>query len=182
MIILHYIVFYRWNILSQWNVCCCLLFVIGLQAVRHARIMRRWSSNLGQWPIQPSRLWVPNPYSLSPTRRSKPTFQWQGTNERIHRQWQQGTKWTKDRHGGHQFTYGSQLPRLRHKGPSSFQNTQRDHYSAAWELATARVPEHLQSSLPKVLRLSKLWSWTSDPEHRKYRSILLGTTSPRWDL
>ena len=69
------------------------------------------------------RLWVPNPYSLSPTRQSKPAFQWQGTNERIHRQWQQGTKRTKDRHGGHQFTYRSQLPHLWHEGPSSFQNS-----------------------------------------------------------
>ena len=41
------------------------------------------------------RLWVPSPYSLSPTRRSKPTFQWQGTNERIHRQWQQGNETNK---------------------------------------------------------------------------------------
>ena len=70
------------------------------------------------------RLWVPIPYSLSPTRQSKPAFQWQGTNERIHRQWQQGKKRTKDRHGGHQFTVnGSQLPRLWHEGPSSFQNS-----------------------------------------------------------
>ena len=58
------------------------------------------------------RLWVPSPYSLSPTRRSKPAFQWQGTNERIHRQWQQDTKRTQDRHGGHQFTYGSSVTSL----------------------------------------------------------------------
>ena len=45
------------------------------------------------------RLWVPNPYSLSPTRRGKPAFQWQETNERIHRQWHQDTKRTQDRHG-----------------------------------------------------------------------------------
>ena len=70
------------------------------------------------------RLWVPIPYSLSPTRRSKPAFQWQGTNERIHRQCQQGTRRTKDIHGGHQFTVnGLQLPRLWHEGPSSFQNS-----------------------------------------------------------
>ena len=45
-------------------------------------------------------------------RRSKPAFQWQGTNERIHRQWQQGTKRTQDRHGEHQFTYGSSVNSL----------------------------------------------------------------------
>ena len=27
--------------------------VLGLQAICHARILRRWSSNLGQWTIQP---------------------------------------------------------------------------------------------------------------------------------
>ena len=86
--------------------------VSGLQAVCHVRIMRRWSSNLEQWTIQHPRLWVPNPYSLSPTRRSKPAFQWQGTNERIHRQWQYGTKRNQDRHGGHQFTYGSSVTSL----------------------------------------------------------------------
>ena len=89
-----------------------LLVVSGLQAVCHVRIMRRWSSNLKQWTIQRPRLWVPRPYSLSPTRQSKPAFQWQGKNERIHRQWQQGTKQTQDRHGGHQFTYGSSVTSL----------------------------------------------------------------------
>ena len=54
------------------SVVCCS----GLQAVCHVRIMRRWSSNLGQWTIQRPRLWVPSPYSLSPTRRIKPAFQW----------------------------------------------------------------------------------------------------------
>ena len=49
--------------------------VSGLQAVCHVRIMRRWSSNLEQWTIQRPRLWVPSPYDLSPTRRSKPAFQ-----------------------------------------------------------------------------------------------------------
>ena len=54
-----------------------LIYVVvsGLQAVCHVRIMRRWSSNLEQWTIQLPRLWVPSPYSLSPTRRSKPAFQ-----------------------------------------------------------------------------------------------------------
>ena len=92
--------------------CLLLLFVLGLQAVRHAQIMRRCgleqvccsnpvpTSDSGQ---SSPRFWVPNPNYLSPTRRSKPAFQWQGTNERIHRQWHQGTKQTKDRHGGHQF-------------------------------------------------------------------------------
>ena len=45
------------------------------------------------------RLWVPSPYSFSPTRRSKPAFQWQGTNERTQKQWHQDTKRTQDRHG-----------------------------------------------------------------------------------
>ena len=39
-----------------------------------------------------------------------------------------------------------------------YQSTTRDHYPAGREFATARGPEHLQSSQPKVLRLSKLWS------------------------
>ena len=56
-----------------------LFFLLGLQDVRHAQIMRRCGleqvccSN----PVPTSesgksrpRLWVPNPYSLSPTRRS----------------------------------------------------------------------------------------------------------------
>ena len=31
----------------------CVCVVLGLQAVCHSQIMRRWSSNLGQWTIQP---------------------------------------------------------------------------------------------------------------------------------
>ena len=90
------------------------------------------------------RLWVPNPYSLSPTRQSKPAFQWQGMNERIHRQWQQETKQTKDRHEGHQITYGSQLSRLWHEGPSSFQNIQ-------------------ERLLPSSMRIRYCaWEWTSN--------------------
>ena len=102
---------YRYISLS-WCIYIYVVVVSGLQAVCHVRIMRRLSSNLEQWTIQRPRLWVPSPYSLSPTRRSKPAFQWQGTNERIHRKWQQGTKWTQDRHGGHQFTYGSSVTSL----------------------------------------------------------------------
>ena len=34
-------------------VLCCVVVVLGHQAVCHARIMRRWSSNLVQWKIQP---------------------------------------------------------------------------------------------------------------------------------
>ena len=96
-------VYYEWH---------SVVVVSGLQAVCHVRIMRRWSCNLKQWTIQRPRLWVPSPYSLSLTRRSKPAFQLQGTNERINRQWQQGTKQTQDRHGGHQFTYGSSVTSL----------------------------------------------------------------------
>ena len=33
------------------NTLCCV--VLGLQAVCHARIMRRLRYNLGQWKIQP---------------------------------------------------------------------------------------------------------------------------------
>ena len=102
------------RICEKYNAIFYVVVVVvsGLQAVCHVRIMRRWSSNLKQWTIQRPRLWVPSPYSLSPTRRSKPAFQWQGMNERIHRQWQQGTKRTQDRHGGHQFTYGSSVTSL----------------------------------------------------------------------
>ena len=104
--------------------CCCVVVVVsGLQAVCHARIMRRWSSNLRQWTIQRPRLWVPIPYSLSPTRRSKPAFQWQVKNERIHRQWQQGTRRTQDKHGGHQFTYGSLVTSLVTGGKCYFHNS-----------------------------------------------------------
>ena len=92
-----------------------VLFLLGLQAVRHTQIMRRcgleqvWCSN----PVPTldsgqsiTRLCVPNLYYLSLMRRSKPAFQWQGTNERIHRQWQQGKKQTKDRQGGTNLKFG----------------------------------------------------------------------------
>ena len=52
-----------------------VVVVSGIQAVCHVRIMRRWSSNLEQWTIQRPRLWLSSPYSLSPTRQSKPAFQ-----------------------------------------------------------------------------------------------------------
>ena len=52
-----------------------VVVVSGLQAECHVQIMRRWSSNLEQWTIQRPRLWVTSPYSLRPTRRSKPVFQ-----------------------------------------------------------------------------------------------------------
>ena len=135
-----------------------LLFVLGLQAIRHAQIMRRCGleqvccSN----PVQTSdsgqsspRLWVPNPYSISPTRQSNMHLQWQGTNERIHSQRQQVTKRTKDRHGGTNFTYGeSQLPCLWHERPSS------------------SVPEHPKIPLPSSVRIRycvRAWTFAIFP-------------------
>ena len=154
-----------------YSCCCCS----GLQAVCHVQIMRRWSSNLEQWTIQRPRLWEPRPYSLSPTRRSKPAFQWQGTNERIHRQWQQGTKQTQNRHEGHQFTYGYSVTSLVTGGnvffseqPGETMTQQRGNSYCVFE------PKHLSLPFRKFLRLSKPRSWTGDPEHVKYRSISLG--------
>ena len=135
--------------------------------------MRRWSSNLKQWKIQRPRLWVPSPYSLIPTGRIKPAFQWQGTNERIHRQWQQGTKRTQDRHGGHQFIYGSSVTPCDRRDRVLFRTARRNYYPAAWEFATAREPKHYNLPFRKFLRLSKPRSWTGDPKHVKYRSISL---------
>ena len=97
------------------------------------------------------RLWLPSPYSLSSTRISKPAFQWQGTNERIHRQWQQGTKRTQDRHGGHQFTVnGSQLPPLWQEGPCSFQNSPEKLLPSSAGIRYCSWAETLQYSFPKV--------------------------------
>ena len=89
--------------------CCCCFRSPGRMPCPNYEVV---GSNLEQWTIQRPRLWVPSPYSLSLMRQSKPAFQWQGTNERIHRQWQQGTKRTQDRHGGHQFTDGSSVTSL----------------------------------------------------------------------
>ena len=88
-------------------------------------------------------LWVPNPYSLSPTRRSKPAFQWQGTNERIYMQWQQGTKRTKDRHGGTNSHMGRSYLSCDMRDRVLFRTAWRDHYPAAQEFATVHRPEHL---------------------------------------
>ena len=128
--------------------CVCVLFSVS----RPYAMPELWgggvtTSDSGQYS---PRLWVPNLYYLSPTRRSKPVFQWQGTNERIHMQWQQGTKRTKDRHGGYQFTYGSQLLCLWHEGPSSFQN----------------IPER---PLPSSVRIRYCaWAWTSNLPFRNF--------------
>ena len=157
--------------LWYYGVLCCS----GLQAVCHVRIMRRWSSNLEQWTIQRPRLWMTSPYSLSRTRRSKPAFQWQVTNEWIHRQWQQGTKRTQDRHGGHQFTYGSSVTSIVTGGTVFFSEQ-------AGETTTQQCgnsycvfePKQLRLPFRKFLRLSKPRSWTGDHEHVKYRSITLG--------
>ena len=170
-----------------------LLFVLGLQAVRHARIMSRCglkqvccsnpipTSDSGQSSL---RLWFSNPYSLSLTRQSNMHFNDNG--------WMNGYIGNDNRERNKQRT-DTGAP-ISHTGTLSYlacemrdlillyQNKPRYHYPAAWEFATARGTEHLQSSLPKVLSLSILRSWTSDPEHRKYQSISLGTTSPRWDM
>ena len=55
-----------------------------------------------------------------------------------------------------------------------FRTARRNYYPAAWEFATAREPKHYNLPFRKFLRLSKPRSWTVDPEHVKYRSILLG--------
>ena len=69
--------------MHEYVLLLLLLFVLGLQAVRHARIMRRCgleqvccsnpvpTSVSGQFS---PRLWVPNSYSLSPTRQSNMHF------------------------------------------------------------------------------------------------------------
>ena len=152
-----------------------VVVVSGLQAVCHVRIMRRLSSNLEQWTIQRPRLWVPSPYSLSLTRRSKPAFQWHGTNERIHRKWQQGTKRTQDIHGGapiHIWVF-SYLPCYR-RNRVLFRTARRNYYPAAWEFATARESKHYNLPFRKFLRLSKPRFWTGDPKNEKYPSISHG--------
>ena len=130
-----------------------LLFVLGLQAVRHARTMRRCglekicSSN----PVPTSdsgqsspRLWVPNPYSLSLTRRSNMHFndkgQMNGYIGNDNREW---NEWRTET-GGTNITYGdSQLPRLWHYGPSS------------------SVPEYPKRPLPSSMRIRYcVWAWT----------------------
>ena len=143
--------------------------------------MRRWSSNLRQWTIHRPRLWVLSPYSLSPTRRSKPAFQWQGTNERIHRKWQQGTKRTKDRHGGanSQWMGRSYLPCDR-RDRVLFRTARRNYYPAAWELDTARDPKPLifPSESSQAFETAVLNRWTRAYEIPKY---FAQTTSQRWD-
>ena len=127
------------------------------------------------------RLWVPSPYSLSPTRQSKPAFQWHGTNERIHRQWQQGTERTKGRHGGSnsQWMGRSCLPCDR-RDRVLFWTSRRNHYPTAWEFATARGPKHLifplESSQAFETAVLNRWPWAC--EIPKY---FARTTIPRWD-
>ena len=134
-------------------VCCLLLFVLGLQAVRHAQIMERCgleqvccsnpvpTSDSGQ---SSPRLWVPNPYSLNPKRQSNMHANDKGRmNGYIgndNREWNEQRTDT----GGTNFTYGdSQLPCLWHKGPSS------------------SVPEHPKRPLPSSVRiLYCAWAWT----------------------
>ena len=127
------------------------------------------------------RLWVSSPYSLSPTRQSKPAFQWQRTNERIHRQWQQGTKLTKDRHGGHQFTYGSSVTSLVTGGTMFFSEQPGENITQQRENSLLRVGLNIQSPLPKfsqVFETAVLNRWPRAYEIQKY---FARTTSPRWD-
>ena len=70
---------------------------------------------------------------------SKPAFQWQGTSEQIHRQWQQGTKQTQDRHGGHQFTYGSSVTSLVTGGTVLFSEQPRETITQQRENLLLRV-------------------------------------------
>ena len=117
------------TMILQVKLMVVLLFVLGLQAVRHARIMRR--CGLEQFccsnPVTTSdsgesspRLWVTNQYSLSPTRRSNMHANdkgrmngYKGNDNREQNDQRKDT-------GGTNFTYGdSHLPRLCHEGPSS---------------------------------------------------------------
>ena len=125
------------------------------------------------------RLWVPSPYSLSPTRRSKPAFQWQGTNERIHRQWQQGTKRTKDRHGGHQFTYGSSVTSLVTGETMFFSEQPGETITQQRENSLLRVGLNINSSLPKVSQAfeTAVLSWW--PRAYEIQKYFARTTSPR---
>ena len=105
--------------------CCSLMFVLGLQAVRHARIMRRCGIEQvccsNQVPTSDSgqsspRLWVPNPYYLSPTRRSNMHFNDKGRMNGCigndNRERNERRTYT----GGNNITYGvSQLPCLWHE-------------------------------------------------------------------
>ena len=126
------------------------------------------------------RIWVPSPYSLSPTRRSKTAFQWQGTNKRIHRQWQQGMKQTKDRHGApiHIWVFSYQPCDKRDR--VLFRTAQRNHYPAAWEFSTAHGPKHLifPSKSSQAFETAVLNWWPRAYEIPKY---FAQTTSPRWD-
>ena len=86
-----------------------------------------------------------------------------------------GNETNADRHGGHQFIYGSSVTSLVTGGTVFFFRTaRRNYYPAAWEFATAREPKHLNLPFRKFLRISKPRSWTGDPKHVKYRSISLG--------
>ena len=128
------------------------------------------------------RLWVPSPYSLGPTRRSKPASQWQGTNERIHRQWQQGTKRAKDRHRGHQYIYGSSVTSLVTGGTVFFSEQPGETITQQRENSLLRVGLNILSSLPKVslaFKTAVLNRWPLAYEIQKY---FARTTSPRWDM
>ena len=143
--------------------------------------MRRWSSSLEQWTIQRPRLWVPSPYSLSPTWRSKPAFQWQGTTERIHRQWQQGTKRTQDRHGVTNSLMGIHLPPLWQEGPCSFKNSPEKLLPSSVGICYCAWAYTLQYSLPKVSQAFKTAVLNRWPRACKIPKYFARTTSPHWD-
>ena len=124
------------------------------------------------------RLWVPSLYSLSPTRRSKPGFMdfndkgrmngYIGNDNRERSERRTDTGGTNSQWMGRSY-----LPCDR-RDCVLFRTARRNYYPAVWEFATAREPKHYNLPLQKFLRLSKPQSWTGDPEHMKYRSILLG--------
>ena len=132
--------------------CCCCLFSVSGPG-RHARIMRRCglkqvccsnpipTSDIGQ---SRPRIWVPNPYYFSPTKRSNMHFNDKGRmNGYIGNDNRKRNKWRTDT-GGNNFTYAdSQLPRLWHEGPSS------------------SVPEHPKRPWPSNVRIRYCaWAWS----------------------
>ena len=156
-----------------------LLFVLSIQAVRHAQIMRQCgleqvccsnpvpTSDSGQ---SSPRLWVSNPYYLSPTRRSNMHANvkgrmngYIGNNNREQNERRTDT-------GGTNFTYrDSQLPRLWHKGPSS------------------SVPEHPKRPLPRSVRIRYCaWAWTfaifPSESSQAFETAVLNQWPQAWEI
>ena len=124
--------------------CCCCLFLVCMPG-RHAQIMRRCglkqvfcynpvpNSDSGQ---SKPRLWLPNPYSLSLTRRSNMHANDKGRmNGYIGNDNRDRNERRTDTRGTNYIYRDSQLPCLWHEGPSS------------------SVPEHPKRPLPRSMRI-----------------------------